>query len=92
MGNSIEQRGGLRRPQLSDLRESGAIEQDADLVLFISREETSNPTEENAGLAEIIGFPQIARSASEGFVRRRRHEAASAAIVAQPSIVTATSR
>lgn len=42
------------RPQLSDLRESGSIEQDADLVIFIYREEMYNPTEENAGLAEII--------------------------------------
>lgn len=42
------------RPQLSDLRESGSIEQDADLVTFIYREEMYNPTEENAGIAEII--------------------------------------
>ncbi|MCS6885268.1 MAG: replicative DNA helicase [Acidobacteriota bacterium] len=42
------------RPQLSDLRESGSIEQDADLVLFIYREEMYHPTEENAGIAEII--------------------------------------
>ncbi|MCA1629299.1 MAG: replicative DNA helicase [Acidobacteria bacterium] len=42
------------RPQLADLRESGAIEQDADIVMFIYREEQYNRTEENAGLAEII--------------------------------------
>ncbi|MDT7540757.1 MAG: replicative helicase [Acidobacteriota bacterium] len=42
------------RPQLADLRESGAIEQDADLVAFIYREEQYNRTEENAGLAELI--------------------------------------
>ena len=41
------------RPQLSDLRESGAIEQDADLVLLILREEYYNPTEQNKGIAEI---------------------------------------
>ena len=41
------------KPQLSDLRESGAIEQDADLVVLILREEYYNPTEENKGLAEI---------------------------------------
>jgi replicative DNA helicase len=43
-----------RRPQLSDLRESGAIEQDADIVMFIYREEEHKPTDENRGLAEII--------------------------------------
>ncbi len=42
------------RPQLSDLRESGAIEQDADLVALILREEYYNPTPENQGIAEVI--------------------------------------
>lgn len=42
------------RPQLSDLRESGAIEQDADLVGLLLREEYYNPTEENRGITEII--------------------------------------
>jgi replicative DNA helicase len=41
------------RPQLSDLRESGAIEQDADVVALILREEYYNPTSENQGIAEI---------------------------------------
>ena len=41
-------------PQLSDLRESGAIEQDADLVVLLMREEYYNPTEENRGIAEAI--------------------------------------
>ena len=43
-----------RRPQLSDLRESGALEQDADIVMFIYREEEHKPTDENRGIAEII--------------------------------------
>ena len=43
-----------RRPQLSDLRESGRIEQDADIVMFIYREEEHKPTDENRGIAEII--------------------------------------
>ena len=55
LSRAIESRTGEhRKPQLSDLRESGSIEQDADLVLFIYREDMANPTEENNGLAELI--------------------------------------
>jgi replicative DNA helicase len=43
-----------KRPLLADLRESGAIEQDADLILFIYREYLYNQTEENKGKAEVI--------------------------------------
>ncbi|MFC1594055.1 replicative DNA helicase [Candidatus Omnitrophota bacterium] len=55
------------RPQLSDLRESGAIEQDADLVVLLLREEYYNPTEENKGLAEVIIAKQ--RNGPVGTVR-----------------------
>ena len=43
-----------RRPQLSDLRESGALEQDADVVILIYREEQYEETPENQGIAELI--------------------------------------
>ena len=43
-----------RRPQLSDLRESGALEQDADVVIMIYREDMYEATEENQGVAELI--------------------------------------
>ncbi len=52
LNREVERRSGGRRPQLSDLRESGAIEQDADLVLFISHEEIPEASAGD-GVAEI---------------------------------------
>lgn len=54
LSRATEQRKDDHRPMLSDLRESGAIEQDADIVMFIYREDYYNPETENKNVAEII--------------------------------------
>lgn len=55
LSRAVEARGGDRRPVLSDLRESGAIEQDADLVLFMYRPELYDPDDpDKQGKAELI--------------------------------------
>lgn len=59
LSRAVEQRGGDKRPQLSDLRESGSIEQDADIVMFLYRPEyygitTTAEGQSTAGLAEVI--------------------------------------
>ena len=58
LSRSIEMRGGKKRPMLSDLRESGSIEQDADVVMFIDRSmdeaEAESENRPDLGMAELI--------------------------------------
>jgi replicative DNA helicase len=59
LSRAVETRGGDKKPQLSDLRESGSIEQDADMVCFLYRPEYYNITQDEngnstAGIGEVI--------------------------------------
>ena len=56
LSRAVETRGGTKRPQLSDLRESGAIEQDADIVMFIHRPDYYASSEEHP---ELVGLTDI---------------------------------
>jgi replicative DNA helicase len=69
LSRATEQRGGDKKPMLSDLRDSGALEQDADVVLFIHRPEFYHQTPENEGLAEVMIAKQ--RNGPTGVVKLR---------------------
>ena len=72
LSRAVEQRPN-HRPMLSDLRESGSVEQDADVVFFIYRDEYYNPNTDQQGIAEIIVGKQ--RNGPLGTVKVQFHSA-----------------
>lgn len=79
LNRAVENRGAAARPKLSDLRESGNIEQDADLVLMLHRPEMHDRNSTDKGVAEIIVAAQ--RNGPTGGVVRVGFEAASTRFV-----------
>jgi replicative DNA helicase len=71
LSREVEKRGGTKEPMLSDLRESGAIEQDADIVMFIYRPEYYGQMQDNFGSTEGIAYINVAKNRS-GSIRKAR--------------------
>lgn len=65
LSRAVEQRGGSKRPQLSDLRESGSLEQDADIVIFMYRPEYYGILEDKQGVPTV--------GIAEGIIAKNRH-------------------
>ena len=65
LSRAVETRGGDKKPQLSDLRESGSIEQDADMVMFLYRPEYYNITQDESGNSTLgVGEVIVAKNRS----------------------------
>jgi replicative DNA helicase len=73
LSREVEKRGGSKEPQLSDLRESGAIEQDADIVMFIYRPAYYGLTEDENGSTKGVAYINIAKNRS-GSINKARLE------------------
>ncbi len=78
-----------KRPMLSDLRESGSLEQDADVVIFVHREEVFNPDTPDKGIAELIVAKQRAGSTGDIRVRFDGLTTAFRELETEPETVTA---
>ncbi|MDY6395604.1 MAG: replicative DNA helicase [Bacteroidales bacterium] len=71
LSRAVETRGGSKTPVLSDLRESGAIEQDADIVMFIYRPEYYNITEDENGSTQGVAYIDIAKNRAGSTAKAR---------------------
>ena len=71
LSRDVEKRGGSKEPMLSDLRESGAIEQDADIVMFIYRPEYYGVTEDSEGSTNGIAYINVAKNRAGSIAKAR---------------------